>query len=551
MKASKKCYCFFQRDSEIDRLKYSKGKKNEFEMQEIDESIEKDMKEGLGFPAKDQNPQTIVIINPPKKEEELGTPKKGGKGEGEGDDKRKKTAGDDEDLDALIKELDTEETPRGSYDRNRSKFKIYNKKVDWSQIPSKLRAAGMIDQNGSAAPNAEKDKSPGKTNKISPEQKNTAGMSSSSLDPQANNARYSNNRRLSNIKIFHEKIDYSKIRSKIRPLLSNEPSKSSSSSSDAGSVRVLNAPPDYNKKVRNSTSNSSLDKPDAPRIGSNRTLNKPQAQTEPSVKPNPDFQSAANPEIKEDSIEFNGVNPPDQPKDLTEQPQSKADNLADLKLTAQPKSEINDSKDENQAESKPVSNPSPKPNPNIPPEPKMVDEPKTDVKILNDPKDYSHVKSKLIPDPPPKPNLDILAEPKTAAQRKKSEVRILNDPKNYNHVKSKLIPDPPPKPATDNPAAAKPIEKPKSDVRIVNDPKNYSHVKSKLVPDPPAKGNPENSGDASPREKPSPNVKIINAPQSYNHVKSKMPVVGAEPKKSSVKILNKPADYSHVKSKLP
>ena len=501
------------------------------------------MKIGPGFPATDRNPQTVVIINPDAEKP---------KSDNNDDGKRRGTSGDEEDLDALIKELDSEQTPRGTYKRNRNKFKIYQQKLDWSQIPSKLRAAGLIHQNDPAGPNDDKENVPGKMNKVSPEQKSPA-RTSLSLDPQRNNPRYSSNKRLSNIKIFNEKIDYSKIRSKIKPLISNEQSRTSLSSSENGSLRILNHPSEYNKKARTtpSTSNASLNKPDAPRTDSIRTLN------EPKVKSSPDFHGDSTthspperqPDKPTDSV---GTIPPDSSSNSDKPSEPTADTLAASKPVQIPKSEVkilNDPKDYSHIKSKLVPDPPPKPKPEDFNEPERNEKPTTSVRILNDPKDYGLVKSKLVPDPPPKPKLDVPGGPERV-DTPKTSVKILNDPKDYSHVKSKLIPDPPPKPTLDKPSHTKPAETPKSDVRIVNDPKDYSHVRSKLIPDPPSKANPSATGDSSPRDKPSSNVKILNAPKDYSHVTSKLSTAGPEPKKSTVRITNKPADYSHVKSKL-
>ena len=501
----------------------------------------------------------------------------------------------------MIKELDNEDTPRGNYNRNRNKFKIYQKKLDWSQIPSKLRAAGMIHHNDATGSNDDKEAPPSKTNKISPEQRNTAGTSSS-LDPQKNNARYNSNKRLSNIKIFNERIDYSKIRSKIKPLISNDLSKTSLSSSETGSLRILNHPSEYNKKVHTTptTSNASLNKPDFPRIESNHASNEPKIKEVPdpqdSLK-NKNLQEKPAVEIAGDQATPTkpvGASPRDKPHNPGIQSPLTAEKPTDFDPVEKPKSDVrilNDPKDYSHIKSKLVPDPPPKPKldvsneaervekpktpvkilndprdyshvrskliPDPPPKPKLdvsneaerVEKPKTPVKILNDPRDYSHVRSKLIPDPPPKPKLDVSNEAERV-EKPKTPVKILNDPKDYSHVRSKLIPDPPPKLKLDKPAESKPAEKPKSDVRIVNDPKNYSHVRSKLIPDAPAKENPQKSLESSPRHQPSPTVKVLNAPKDYSHVGSKLPTAGPEPKKSTVKITNKPSNYSHIKSKL-
>jgi len=520
------------RDAEIERLKNKKGNKNGYGMPEIDESLEKDMVQGLGFPAKDRSPHTIVVVAPDTK-----VPK---------NNKHDKSLGtsDDDDIDSVLKELDDNTTPRGSYNRKKSKLKIYQQKLDWSQIPSKLRAAGLLHLKEPAGSTDGTDSSPSRVNKVSPEQNNTTAELSPTSDPQANSGKYNNNRRYSNLKIFHENIDYSQIQSKVKPFMTHDSPRASLSSSDTGSVRILNHPSEYNRKYRSGSmsSSGSLNKPDLSRSDSNRLLNRPK------VRSFPDFQADPRTRVAKDEAEKQATNtsrnPDSAPKSIdTNLPEKSTDPGKQAQLGAEKPVEIPKS------ESKPNLDPPPTLKLDKPSEPNVTEKPKSDVKILNDPKDYSHVKSKLIPDSSPTSRLDKPADPNTA-DRRKSDVKILNDPRDYSHVKSKLIPDSSPTSRLDKPADPNTADRRKSDVKILNDPKDYSHVKSKLIPDPPAKQNPQKTGESSPRDKPGTAVRILNAPKDYSHVTSKLSTAGPEPKKSTVKITNKPADYSHVKSKL-
>ena len=521
----------------------------------------------------------------------------------------------EDDLDKLLNELDTEETPGGIYDGNKGKSKIFGQKLDWSQIPSKLRSAGMISHDAAASKGRTPVKSPSKANKVSPSTNNSSGnlSNSSSLDTQSSGNQGGYQKRTPNFKIFNERIDYSNIRSKIRPMLSNDPSRNSSSSNDNGSVRVFNAPVDYGKKQRNPSTQSggSLNKVDKPKdaqinskspgisegpkeinvtfpLGqlttpSDKSTDKsPKASEsvfdgtaeEPAsegiqsqgldVKLALDLKTESGPAVREPEKRKSDVKIVNDPKDYShvksnltsdQSPKPNPEPSVDSRQLENPVSDVqilNDPKDSSQVKSKLNAEPPVKPNPAPPVDVSLRDKPTSNVKILNDPKDYTHVESKLISDPPSKPNQGPSVE-ESPHDKPSTNVKIVNDPKNYNHVKSKLIPDPPSKPNPDSAVASSPREKPNTNVKIVNDPKNYSHVRSKLIPDPPPKPNADKSVDASPRDKPTSSVKILNDPKNYSHVRSKLSVMGPPPdmKKSNVKIVNKPADYSHVKSKLP
>ena len=543
-------------------------------MPEIDESLEKDMVQGLGFPAKDRSPHTVVVVAPDTK-----VPKT---------IKHDKSLGtsDDDDIDAVLKELDGDTTPRGSYNRKKSKLKIYQQKLDWSQIPSKLRAAGLLHLKEPAGSSDGTESSPSRINKVSPEQNNTTAELSPTSDPQSSTGKLNNNRRYSNLRIFHENIDYSQIQSKVKPFMTHDSPRPSLSSSDTGSVRILNHPSEYNRKYRSGSmsSSGSLNKSDLSRSDSNRLLNRPKVRSLPDfqadprtreVRDEPEKQAintSSNPDSAPKSIDTDlpgKSNDPSKEAQLgadkaIEIPKSesnpnpdppptlKLDKSSEPNVAEKPKSDIkilNDPKDYSHVKSKLIPDLSPTTRLDKPADPNAADKRKSDVKILNDPKDYSHVKSKLIPDSSPSSRLDKPAD-SNAADRRKSDVKILNDPKDYSHVKSKLIPDSSPSSRLDKPADPNAADRRKSDVRILNDPKDYSHVKSKLIPDPPAKQNPQTAGESSPRDKPGTAVRILNAPKDYSHVTSKMPTAGPEPKKSTIRITNKPADYSHVKSKL-
>eukprot|EP00795_Rhopilema_esculentum_P009214 gene9214-16891_t len=540
-----------ERDAEIDRLKYGTGKKSEFETIDIDGSKEKEaMKKDL------------------EKDEKQGSQKKPS----------------EDDLDKLLNELDTEETPRGIYDGNKGKSKIFGQKLDWSQIPSKLRSAGMISHDAAASKGTTPVKSPPKTSKVSPSTNNSSGnlSNSSSLDTQSSSNQGAYQKRTPNFKIFNERIDYSNIRSKIRPMLSNDPSRNCSSSNDNGSVRVLNAPVDYGKKQRNPSTQSvgSLNKVDKPKdtqinskspgisegpneinvtFPSGQLTTPSDKSTNKSTKPSESVFDGAAKEPASEGIQSQGFN-----VKLT----------LDLKTESGPavsepekmKSDVkivNDPKDYSHVKSNLTSDQSPKPNPKPSVDSRQFEKPISDVKISNDPKDYSQVKSKLITEPPVKPNPAPSMEA-SQLEKPNTDVKILNDPKDYSHVKSKLIADPPAKPSPAPSMEASQLEKPNTDVKILNDPKDYSQVKSKLIADPPAKPSPGPSVDVSPREKPSTNVKILNDPKDYTHVKSKLisdppskpnqgPSVEVSPRdkpSTNVKIVNDPKNYNHVKSKL-
>ena len=362
-----------------------------------------------GLPQKDK-PSNVIHIAPPTADGKT-TPRDvvisvaGGENPKEPHDKDKKPKPEDIDAecDALLKELDDAEAPRagrydgsprgsydgskrgsfdgsnrgsfdethrGSYDRDRNKFKIYSKKMDWSQIPSKLRAAGLIHHKNRSGSLNDKEKPPGKTNKVTP----TNSFSDDQRSPRGSQQLDTTKPRNSNVKIFSEKIDYSKIKSKLAPTISNQ----------SGSFRVLNGPADHGKlRATQSFSGTSLNTPDAAR-------DKP----------------ASNVKILNDPRNYNHIK-----SKIASDTTPKA-SPAPSTVASPVSSTINS----------PVVSPRPASN----------------VQIINDPKNYSHVKSKLIPDAPPKPTNPKPPDQSPSDKSSGSSVKILNSPQDYSKIKSKV-----------------------------------------------------------------------------------------------------------------
>eukprot|EP00794_Sanderia_malayensis_P008972 gene8972-9930_t len=496
-----------QRDAELHRLRNGTGKPNEFELQEINESIEKDMKKGLK--TKDNGTNVDMI---------------GG-----------------EDYNALLKEFNVDGKNVSAQEKpnsDKSNVKIDNRKLDWSQVPSKLATTGAVGKcrtTSTVEESKPKEHYGGKKNRVSPvpgdspsgdspskdagkdkgvdsplknagkdfnDPKSDATRSDKGKDTPSNvtnsdpgllnvDVTYNNaDRRRSSVKIFSKAADYSHVKSSIS--LSSSGGKVDSERRGS-SVKIVNNPKDYSHV-------------------------KSKLVVDSTPKPKPEDSGDASPRNKATS---------------------------DVKI-------LNDPKDYSHVRSKLIPDSTPKPKPEISGDASPKSKPNSDVKILNDPKDYSHVKSKLVPDSTPKPKPEISGDTSPKA-KPNSDVKILNDPKDYSHVRSKLVPDSTPKPKPEDSRDTSPKGKPSSDVKILNDPKDYSHVKSKLVPDSTPKPKPEISGDTSPKGKPNSDVKILNDPKDYSHVKSTLGTAGSGaggPKKSTVKIVNKAVDYSHVKSKL-
>lgn len=361
-----------------------------------------------GFPLKDK-PQNVIYIAPPSADGKT-TPRDvvisvaGGDSHKDPNDKDKKPKPDDIDAecDALLKELDDAESPRvvqyngsprgsydgshrgsydgtrrgsddgtrrGSYERERNKFKIYSQKLDWSQIPSKLRAAGMI-HNKNRSGSLNEDKTPGRTNKVTP----TNSFSVNQKSPRGSQQLDITKPRNSNVKIFSEKIDYSKIRSKLAPTISNP----------SGSFRVLNGPADHGKlRASQSFSNTSLNAPDASR-------DKP----------------ASNVKILNSPQNYNHI-------------KSKIASDTSPKVSPAPSTITS-------------------PVPSTIGSPAVSPRPASNVQIVNDPKNYNHVKSKLIPDAPPKPTTQKSPDQSPSDKSSGSNVKILNSPQDYTKIKSKV-----------------------------------------------------------------------------------------------------------------